>query len=165
MAYQQTSVGVDILDNQLIILDPGNSEEIARHVLMVGKGHIVKNTDHYRDQAKRIADYEAGISELLGDATARPLCALVKQTSPRIYRDQLAGISQLLMLHADIEPKALERLLEKPRLTATMVRDYLQAYERDPERLSGDADEFKPGSSALLEQYAGLTTATQRASA
>lgn len=165
MAYQRSSVGVDTLDNQLIILDPGNDEEVARHTVVTGKGHIVKNTDHYRDQTKRISDHEAGLERMLGEAYGRQLCAVIKQTSPRIYRDQLAGVISILSPYPDIEPSIIERLIERPRLTATQVRDYLDAYARNPDRFAKeDAEEFTPGDPALLNQYAGLCSKTEGAS-
>ncbi len=158
MIYQRSSVGVDTLDNQLIILDPGNDEEVARHVLMLGKGHIVKNTDHYRDQTKRIDDYESGLIKLLGESNGQQLCALIKQTSPRIYRDQLAGVTSILSLHVDIASCLIERLIERPTLTATQVRDYIEAYESNPDRFTeNNIIDFEPADSALLDQYAKLT--------
>lgn len=157
MAYQQAMVGVDVLGNELIILDPGDDAEIARHTLMSGTGHIVKNTDHYRDQSQRIADYEVRISGLLGESSGRELCELIKQTSPRIYRDQLAGIAQILSGQTPIDPALIERLLERPRLTATQMKEYFDAYTRHPERLIPREDTFKPGNPELLIQYASLT--------
>lgn len=157
MAYQQAMVGVDVVGNELIILDPGDDAEIARHTLMSGTGHIVKNTDHYRDQSQRIADYEVRIGGLLGESSGRELCELIKQTSPHIYRDQLAGIAQILSGQTPIDPALIERLLERPRLTATQMKEYFDAYTRNPERLISGEDTFKPGNPELLIQYASLT--------
>jgi hypothetical protein len=100
MAYQQAIVGVGVLGSQSIILDPEYDTEIACHTFMSGKGHIVKNADHYCDQSQRIAGYEARLSGLLGESSGRELCKLVKQSSPRIYRDQLASITQTLTDHS-----------------------------------------------------------------
>lgn len=163
MAYQRAMVGVDVLGSQLIILDSEDDAEIARHTLMSGKGHIVKNTDHYRDQSQRIADYEARICHLLGESSGRPLCELIKQSSPRIYRDQLAGITRILSDHSPLDPVLIDRLLERPRLTATQMREYLDAYARNPERLLSETDNFKPGNPELLAQYATLTNGIRRA--
>ena len=157
MAYQQAIVDVDEYDGQLVILAPGNDEEVARHTLMAGKGHIVKNTEHYRDRSQRIATYEQKIEQQLGTSLGGQLCALIKQTSPKIYRDQLAGVSQLLANQGDIDRLLIDRLLERPRLTATQFREYLEAYARAPERFQSIPEAHQSGHPNLLSRYARLT--------
>ena len=82
MAYQRCTVGVDVADDRLVISDLLNSTQVASHTLLLGKGHVVKNTDHYRDPSIRIADYEAKLCAMVGDEVGSQLCDLLRITSP-----------------------------------------------------------------------------------
>jgi len=156
LAYQQSTVLIELIDDQLVIRDPLEANEIARHQLQPGKGQIVKNTDHYRDGAARIADYEASLRQLTGDAKGRQLCILLKQTSPKIYKDQLRAAIEVLTPLGDIEDRLLERLIERPRLTATQLSDYVAAYQHNPDGFERVQDKHQPAAADLLAHYAGL---------
>ncbi len=157
--YQLSRVGVRREGSQLIISDLETDREIARHGLSQGKGEIIKNNHHYRDRSQQIADYEAIIQQRLGEAAGRALCALLKQTSPRIYKDQLAGLRSLLNRY-EMPPLLVQRLLDRPALTSRQIRDYLEAYAAHPERF--EAQEAPPDTrapntaSASLMRYAGI---------
>lgn len=100
MAYQSARVGVCDQDGQLLISDLNTGEVIAEHRLCLEKGQVIKNTHHYRDQSLRIETLEADLQQLVGQAAlAMALCALLKATSPKIYKDQLAGAKQVLTEH------------------------------------------------------------------
>src|SRR3546814_11631213 len=71
-------------------------DTIAVHELCAEKGRTVKNTHHYRDHAQRIVDLEQAIAALIPHETAAALCAVLKRTSPRIYKDQLVAVRALL---------------------------------------------------------------------
>nr|WP_198244892.1 hypothetical protein [methane-oxidizing endosymbiont of Gigantopelta aegis] len=73
---------------------PGKDKEIARHPLTTGHGNISKNNHHYRDPAQRIEQLEQALRALVGQAQADTLAALLKQSEPKIYKDQLAGVIQ-----------------------------------------------------------------------
>ncbi len=156
LAYQQSTVLVEAIDDQLIIRDVLAHREIARHGLQPGKGQIVKNTDHYRDADARIADYEANIRDLVGDTAGRQLCQLIKQTSPKIYKDQLRGVIEIMSPLEAIDERLIDRLIERPRLTATQLRDYVEAFRHNPDGFDRHQTEHRPASSALLSRYAGL---------
>jgi transposase len=160
MAYQQCQVGVNEVAGELVISDLDNDQEIARHTLAQGTGLVIKNTDHYRDHSQRISDYEAKVHEQLGDTMGQQLCALIKQTSPRIYKDQLAGLNQLIRTH-EVDDSVLERVLTRPQLTVTQFRDYLEAYERHPEALNRTEVPHQAADPSLLQQYAGVTAGVQ----
>ncbi|MCP4824039.1 MAG: IS21 family transposase [Shimia sp.] len=162
--YQLSRVGVRREGSQLIISDLETDQEIARHGLSQGKGEIIKNTHHYRDRRQQISDYEALIQQRLGETAGMALCALLKQTSPRIYKDQLAGLHALLKRY-EMPPVLVQRLLERPALTSRQIRDYLQAYAAQPARFEtpearSDSGAAGPASPALM-RYAGI--AQQRA--
>lgn len=166
MAYQQARVGVRIEGVKLVLSDLETGAEITRHGLSQGKGAVVKNNDHYRDKQGQISDLEAAVIDRLGEVPGTALCALLKQTSPRIYKDQLAGVKALLK-HRDIPPVLLSRLIDRPSLTATQVRDHLEAYVAYPERLvdaetapAGDGKKTASPNSGLT-RYAGIAQQRQ----
>jgi len=159
-AYQGARVGARAEQATLILTDLESGREIARHRLSQGKGEIIRNSDHYRDKEARIADLEAGIAGLVGDETGARLCALIKATNPRIYKDQLSAVKRLLAAHVPLSRDLLVRLCERPSLTSTACRDYLEAYEADPSRFGPNTPEVVPPATSSvheLERYALIT--------
>jgi hypothetical protein len=96
LAYPRGRVGVHEGHDQLEIYDWSTGEVIARHALACGQGEIVKNTHHYRDRQQPIADLEAAIAQRLGEPLGRRLCALLKASEPRLYKDPLQGVNRVL---------------------------------------------------------------------
>ncbi len=133
MIYQRIRVGVRVEMAQLVLSDLETGKEVARHGLSHGKGEVIKNNDHYRDKQAQIADLEELISQQIGEAVGKRLCALLKQTSPRIYKDQLVGLKSLLKRH-EMPSELLTKLCDRPALTTTQIRDHLEAYAAHPER-------------------------------
>jgi hypothetical protein len=85
----------------------------------------------------------------------------LKASSPKIYKDQLLGAKQVIATHivqyGKINAELLERILTSPRLTASQLRDRLEAYQLHPERLStATADQPVPDASGALAGYAAL---------
>jgi len=108
-------------------------------MICLEKGQVIKNTHHYRDKALRIENLESDIFQCLGQSEdSVTLCALLKTTSPKIYKDQLLGARQILNAHIEqygkIDAQFLSRLIDTPRLTATGLRDRLAAFQQHPER-------------------------------
>ena len=160
MAYQGARVGVYAENGTLIITDLETGQEIARHRLSQGKGTVIRNNDHYRDKSARIGDLEAAIGDLIGEETGARLCALIKATSPRIYKDQLSAVKRLLTAHAPLPQVLLERLCQRASLTASACRNYLEAYAADPARFTLGTDETSsPSRKPLheLDRYALIT--------
>jgi transposase len=162
MAYQNARVGVCEQDGLLHISDLSTGEVIAEHGVCLDKGQILKNTHHYRDRELRVETLEQELHQLLGQPDlALALCAVLKATSPKIYKDQLAGAQQVLAEHVRSHgalPEALlQRLLESPRLTATGFKERLAAYQQHPERIT-TADVKPPASpaSTILARYGAL---------
>lgn len=160
MVYQSCQVGVIEHDGQLIISDLSTNDAIAEHMIRLEKGQTIKNTDHYRDKAQRIAALETDISQLLGDTESGvALCALLKTSAPKIYKDQLAGAKQVLTAHCKqhgmITSMLLARLIDTPRLTAAGLRDRLEAWHQHPQRRSESVcRQYAP--STTLERYSTL---------
>ena len=55
-------------------------------------------------------------------------------TSPRIYKDQLAGLRDLLNRHGPVDAELLQTLTQQPRLTASSVQRYLEAWQQARDR-------------------------------
>jgi len=161
MVYQSAKVGVSTDAGQLLIKDLASGTQIAEHIISLEKGQIIKNTHHYRDRQQRVETLEAALSEQLGDNDSQRLCALLKATSPKIYKDQLLGAKQVIAAHTlqygSIGAKLLERILTAPRLTASQLRDRLEAYQQNPGRLSAaTVDQPVFDSTGALARYAAL---------
>ncbi|MGR9088935.1 MAG: IS21 family transposase [Gammaproteobacteria bacterium] len=162
MAYQGARVGVCEQDGKLRISDLSNGEMIAEHSLCLDKGQIIKNTHHYRDMNLRVETLENELQQLLDKpARAMALCALLKASSPKIYKDQLAGAKQVLAEHirhyGTIPDELLQRLIESPRLTATGLKERLSAYQQHPERITpADVKPTASPSSTVLARYGAL---------
>lgn len=137
MAYQRSPVGVEEAGQQLYIVDLESHERIACHTLSTGKGEIIKNTDHYRDKQLRVDHLEQQLGELVGESFSACLSQQLRESMPRHHKDQLTGVVSLFKQYQPLVPAVLETLCRRPRLTATMVRDFLQAYQQAPQRLTG----------------------------
>jgi len=158
MAYQRGRVGVQQSEGQLHISDLTTGEVVATHTLCSEKGRTVRNTHHYRDHAQRVADLEAGVAERLGAELGARLCARLKASEPRIYKDQLLGVRDLLRAAPMLDTELLEHLTTHERLTASRLKGYLEASERARER-GRDPTETTPSppsASVALEAYAEL---------
>jgi transposase len=120
MVYQSAKVGVAAHAGQLLINDLASGDLIAEHVISLEKGQIIKNTHHYRDMQQRVEALEAALEQQLGESASQRLCALLKTTSPKIYKDQLVGAKQIIAAHivhyGDISADLLARILTAPRL-------------------------------------------------
>jgi hypothetical protein len=134
-AYQRSRVGVAENAGRLRVIDRETGAIVAEHVLATGKGEIVKNTDHYRDRTQPIADHEEALRQQLGEEVGGRICALLWRTSPRIYKDQLAGVRRIPSKHGMPAPALPEKLCRRTTLTATAMRDPILAYEAHPGRL------------------------------
>jgi hypothetical protein len=105
MLYQCAQVGVATIAHQLPVFDLETNEEIAVHALTSGKGKIIKNTHHYRDPAVRIDKLEQAIQAQVGSDRGCALCALLKRSEPKIFKDQLAGVRDLFKAHQPVAPE------------------------------------------------------------
>lgn len=120
-----------------------------------------------RSPAKPPRCLEGQIVQLLGEPLGGRLCALLKATSPSIYKDQLRGAKSVLAAHQPISLGLIAVVCDKPRLTATALRDYLAAYTAHPERLTAPNAEAcapqshptSPAGASPLARYAGIGAA------
>lgn len=157
MAYQRSRVAVMEEDGTLQVADLDSGARIACHAVCLGTGQVIRNTDHYRDRRKEVAEYEAEMAVQLGSDTAARLCALLKASSPKIYKDQLVGALRVLEPYSSVPVAVLERALARPRLTATGLRELLAAYVTRTERLSVPPSAASVPVHPELQRYAPLS--------
>ncbi|MBF0200660.1 MAG: IS21 family transposase [Desulfamplus sp.] len=133
--YQSGSVLVNSRENTLFIYDIASGRQIATHKICMEKGQIVKNNNHYRDYQKKITDHENDIYAILGEEIGVPICSIIKQTMPKIYKDQLVGLKAILNRQQDQVAviQALSGLTDRPRLKVSFIRDYLDGHLLAPE--------------------------------
>ncbi|GAA3977336.1 IS21 family transposase [Allohahella marinimesophila] len=127
LRWQQARVGVTEVDAELLVSDLESGEVIACHALCDDKGRVIKNTNHYRDHAQRTADLEAAITTELDEAAGAALCQQLKRSEPKIYKDQLLAARDLLRRYAPVDRELIDQLAQRPGLTATRLRAYLEA--------------------------------------
>jgi len=127
LRWQCARVGVTEADGELLISDLASGEQIASHSLCADKGRVVKNTNHYRDYAQRTATLETDIEAVVGTEVGAVLCAQLKRSEPKIYKDQLLASRTLLRRFAPLDPDLITQLAQRPGLTATRLQNYLEA--------------------------------------
>lgn len=133
--YQSGSVLVNSQENTLFIYDIASGRQIATHEIRIEKGQIVKNNNHYRDYQKNITDHENDIYAILGEETGGRICSIIKQTVPKIYKDQLVSLKAILSRQQDpvVVIQAISGLTDRPRLKVSFIRDYLDGYLLAPQ--------------------------------
>lgn len=156
MQYQAAKVGVACDAGRLWVNDLASGEIIAEHRVSLEKGQVIKNQNHYRDMQQKLEALESALAGQLGLKTGERLCALLKASSPKIYKDQLRGAHQVIQKHitqqGQIPADCWERILASPRLTATLLRDTLDAFGQHQGRPQENPDDGKnpaPASGAL----------------
>ena len=152
MEFQCAKVGAASDKGELRLTDLSNGEIIACHGLSARKGAVIKNADHYRDKSLQIADYEQVIQSLLGEGLGQNLCQCLKNTSPAIYKDQLAGLKQVLAQQTQLPLALLAQLAKRAQLKVSQIRDYLAIYATNPERL--ETQEYPKGPSSSQAKVA-----------
>jgi len=151
MAYQCSNVFIITEGTDLLIGDLETGELIAKHIIHHGKGAIIKNRNHYRDYSEQIETSEKAIEKILGANVGSSLCVLIKKSSPKIYRDQLVGVKKILAKNKiDSSKKILAKLIQKPRLTACMLQEYLELYHERFDQIP----EIEIKAMPILQQYA-----------
>lgn len=129
MIYQNNTIIVKEMDNEIIIYDTGNKTEIARHGKATGIGNIIKNPNHYRDISQLVSELEAKIIDLTSSELGTKLCILLKKTSPMIYKDQLRAVIKILSNGGNsLSQDIIDKLCQRQRLSAKSIREYLEAY-------------------------------------
>jgi len=159
LPYQSGSVLVNSRENTLFIYEIASGKQIATHEIRIKKGQIIKNNNHYRDYQKKITDHENEIYAILGEEMGDHLCSIIKQTAPKIYKDQLVGLKTILNQHQNQSTfkKAISNLTDKPRLKVSFIREYLDGYFLAPQYESSDVPPRIPcNANADLAEYGNI---------
>lgn len=162
MRYQRGRVGVHVEGTELVISDLNTGEAVASHLLETGKGVTVRQNDHYRDYSAELRRLEAEVASLAGAGVGPALCAQLKASMPRYYRDQLLGARRYLRAAEAPREELLAQLAKRPGLTASLLRDYLEADSAAATR-GRDAPTDEPSSDkpVRLSAYAQLASAAE----
>ena len=92
-------------------------------------GQILKNKHHYRDISIPVATLEQQVLDQLGDRYGTAICALLKAGAPKIYRDQLNGLLQVVKRLGVPNEQQLQRLCQRPHLSTTQMESLLEAMQ------------------------------------
>ncbi len=153
MNYQSSEVLLRVEEGNLIIFDLHSGEELARHRQSHVKGEVLKNPNHYRDHRQAIIDRETQLAELLGDEMGAEICALLKATNPKIYKDQLCGLLKVIRPYSKEELDApFIELSGRSELKVSFIRDYLGSFFSSKDRRQSESSSGKQ-----LEKYSILT--------
>lgn len=158
MEYQSSHVGIRIEDDQLQICDLETQDIVGAHLISQGRGKVIKNSNHYRDVNVKISGLEHDLHEMLGAELGTTLTQLLKKTYPKIYKDQLVAVKKILEKYRSIPLNIVEKCCQRHQLSATLLRDLLEAYELNPESVNHEADEYQNMIvTGALEAYRGLS--------
>lgn len=161
MKYQSSVVLIEEEGTKLKIYNLEKQGLIAEHDLSYQKGEVIKCRNHYRDLSQMTRDYEKRIEAQVGVLLGKKLCALLKVTSPTIYKDQLLGALQVLDKYcSDLDLSThLTVIVDRPKLRVSFLRDYL---ETTRQRESREEQKVIPSSSvsSSLEIYSNLESVT-----
>ncbi len=113
----------------------------------------------------QLREHEEAIEKLIGKDKAAALCALLKKSAPKYYKDQLSGACKILQKHdvvlraqTQISEDLWRRLLRRDRLTAWSLEEILEAYAQHPDRLADVSVPSRKNTSDQLSRYANLFT-------
>lgn len=159
MVWQNSTVGVEVDNGHLLILDPVSAERLARHELCLEKGQKIINNHHYRDPEQRIQTLEQQIIERLGEDIACSLCQRLRQREPKIYKDQLAGILEQIQRYPELSPEVLKTVASREDISARRFGQHLEAEQQAQtrERQPDAAEPSCPSGEPLdLSRYAAV---------
>jgi hypothetical protein len=84
-------------ENDHLVLCKADGSEICRHLIAVGKGQRIKNTDHTRDKSIAIAQMTSQLCSLLDNpGQGQQFIQAIRQTKPRYVRDQILILRQVI---------------------------------------------------------------------
>ena len=110
----------------------------------------------YRDPSVKITELEQQVVEQIGKTHGHTLCALLKATSPKIYRDQLSGILSIIKRLGVPDEAQIQSICQRGKLTARQFETLLAHLQQAPvDNSSGQAEEKI--SSGALKRYQSLT--------
>ncbi len=93
--YQMQQVKIEENNEGKLLVKDLTGRQIAEYIECQEKGQIIINTNHYRDHSKTVKERENQVKEILSEELGENICKGLKKTNPRIYKDQLVGLSRV----------------------------------------------------------------------
>lgn len=125
------TVYIEMKEKELIIRAAPQGEILARHRLGLGKGELIKNTNHGRDRSKGIEAYkETVIRQFSNQEQAKQFVIEVGYRYPRYMRDQLQVIQHTINQYKHVLDEAIAQCVRDHLWSANDLRDVAQHLQR-----------------------------------
>jgi hypothetical protein len=147
----QSIVIVEQKDDELIICD-STAIEIACHKISVLKGILVRNSNHYRDHAKKVTELITQVSKLFSDEQkATNYLEQIHQELPRYARDHIKLIAKVCSKYTREEiDRALQYCINNKIYNATDFEPVLLALS---DKTTGTPEKCKTADPQLKNRY------------
>ena len=134
----------------LRIIDSLTGEVIARHLVCVDKGKLVKNNDHGRDKSRKIQDLiNKAIEEYHDLPEIQPFLDGIRVAKPRYVRDQLQLIQNTIQdTEKTVIEKALHYCLKNKLFSAS---DFGDAVDYFRQKTISTVETFSPAEIKTIE--------------
>jgi transposase len=112
-------------------------EILAKHDVSVGKGQLIRNTDHKREKSKTLLKYYNSALEVLGNTQiAIDFLALIKKDKPRYYRDNLQVIHKIKNRSMAVIAESVLLCMENKQYNANVLKEIIEkkSVEKNNER-------------------------------
>lgn len=119
---KNSSVWLEIKNDQLNIFNGDNEKLIATHVISILRGKLIRNNDHLRDKQGSMKEKEKRLLSILGDdAQCRTYLHAIHSDKPRYYHDHLREFLKIL--------QSYEVLVVKVAMHKCLSMGVLNAYD------------------------------------
>ena len=118
---KDTKVILGFEQGYMVITNEQGDQELCRHLVAVGGGNKVSNTDHKRDKTAAIDQMISQLSvRFVNQEKAGQWLAMIRKDKPRYIRDQIIAVGQAIEgVNADKVSQALDYCLENAIYNAT----------------------------------------------
>ena len=121
-------IRLDLQEEQLSLFDSETNLQLAQHHLSQGKGLLIKNSNHRRDNTLVIDKLQARTMDILGKtANAEQFLTAIRKEKRRYARDQFQLLASVAETYsAEIVQKAIDECLRLKLISAVSCRDIAQ---------------------------------------
>ena len=127
-----STVTIKLSEGHIIVFNL-QSQEISRHLVAVGKGLKIKNSDHARDKSTAINELINQLSQLLDNPVqAKDFLNAIRQAKPRYIRDQVLLFKQTIeSAEKTIVQRALDYCCDNHVESAGDFKAVVEQFTRD----------------------------------
>jgi len=119
---------IEMSDEGKLLIKDMTGRQIGEHIECQEKGRMIINNNHYRDHSKTVKDRENEVKEMLSEELAENICKGLKKTNPRIYKDQLVGLSRVCINYPLSETlEVLNYLQNRDGLRVSLIEKFIKA--------------------------------------